>query len=40
MFVSLERLADYDSVAIRVVARYDVALTHPEAVTLLTVPGP
>lgn len=30
---------DYDSVGIRVVTRYDVALTHPQAVTLLTTPS-
>ncbi|UXA08679.1 phage major capsid protein [Mycobacterium sp. SMC-2] len=32
----LETFGDYDSVGIRVVTRYDVALTQPHAVTLLT----
>jgi len=31
-----ETFGDYDTVGIRVVCRYDVALTQPHAVTLLT----
>jgi HK97 family phage major capsid protein len=36
VFISTERLADFDSVAIRVTLRMDVALLQPHAVTLLT----
>ncbi|WP_077103281.1 phage major capsid protein [Mycobacterium terramassiliense] len=36
VFVSTERLADFDSVAIRTVCRYDLAVTQPEAVVVLT----
>lgn len=34
-----QTFGDFDSVAVRVVTRYDVALTHPQAVTLLTTPA-
>lgn len=34
-----ELYADYDSVGIRVVSRWDVALAHPQAVTILTEAG-
>lgn len=37
VFISTERLADYDSVAIRTVCRFDLAVTQPEAIVLLTV---
>jgi HK97 family phage major capsid protein len=36
VFVSNERLADQDSIAIRVTTRFDLAVTQPEAVLVLT----
>jgi HK97 family phage major capsid protein len=36
VFISNERLADQDSIAIRVTTRFDLAVTQPEAVLVLT----